>query len=62
VRLLPAKYVGNTRRFELSLQKDAWIHQHLYTNGTLAAEETLKALGEAGLNEIHFNTKYLCQY
>ncbi|MCE5286092.1 MAG: radical SAM protein [Pelosinus sp.] len=33
----------------------AQIHQHLYTNGTLAAEETLKALGEAGLDEIRFN-------
>ena len=31
------------------------IYQHLYTNGTLATEETLKALGEAGLNEIRFN-------
>ena len=35
--------------------RDAGIHQHLYTNGTLATEETLKALGEAGLNEIRFN-------
>lgn len=34
---------------------DAGIYQHLYTNGTLAAEETLKALGEAGLDEIRFN-------
>ena len=34
---------------------DAKIHQHLYTNGTLAKEETLKALGEAGLNELRFN-------
>ena len=34
---------------------DAEIYQHLYTNGTLATEETLKALGEAGLNEIRFN-------
>ena len=33
----------------------AGIHQHLYTNGTLASEETLKALAEAGLNEIRFN-------
>ncbi len=31
------------------------IHQHLYTNGTLATEDTLKALGEAGLNELRFN-------
>ncbi|HOB20829.1 MAG TPA: radical SAM protein [Candidatus Atribacteria bacterium] len=35
--------------------RDAGIHQHLYTNGTLATEETLKALGEAGLDEIRFN-------
>lgn len=35
--------------------RDAQIHQHLYTNGTLATEETLKALGEAGLDEIRFN-------
>jgi len=35
--------------------KAAQIHQHLYTNGTLATEETLKALGEAGLDEIRFN-------
>jgi len=34
---------------------NAGIHQHLYTNGTLATEETLKTLGEAGLNEIRFN-------
>ncbi|MGI5998657.1 MAG: radical SAM protein [Lutispora sp.] len=31
------------------------IHQHLYTNGILATEETLKELGEAGLDEIRFN-------
>ncbi|MDP3387571.1 MAG: radical SAM protein [Eubacteriales bacterium] len=34
---------------------DAKVHQHLYTNGTLATEENLKALGEAGLDEIRFN-------
>lgn len=34
---------------------DAGIHQHLYTNGILATEETLKALGEAGLDELRFN-------
>lgn len=34
---------------------DADVYQHLYTNGTLASEETLKALGEAGLDEIRFN-------
>lgn len=34
---------------------DAQIHQHLYTNGTLATEVTLKALGDAGLDELRFN-------
>lgn len=34
---------------------DAGIHQHMYTNGTLTTEETLKALGDAGLDEIRFN-------
>ena len=34
---------------------DAGVHQHLYTNGTLATEANLKALGEAGLDEIRFN-------
>ncbi len=33
----------------------AGVHQHLYTNGTLATEEQLKALGEAGLDELRFN-------
>ena len=44
------KYYPVIRKF-----RDAQIHQHLYTNGTLATEETLKALGEAGLDEIRFN-------
>ena len=44
------KYYPVIRRF-----KEAGIHQHLYTNGTLATEENLKALGEAGLDEIRFN-------
>ncbi|MCM8709884.1 radical SAM protein [Clostridium sp. SYSU_GA19001] len=44
------KYYSVIKKFS-----DAGIHQHLYTNGTLATEETLKALGEAGLNEIRFN-------
>jgi len=35
--------------------RDAGVHQHLYTNGTLCTEENLKALGEAGLDEIRFN-------
>ena len=44
------KYYSVIKKFS-----DAQIYQHLYTNGTLAAEETLKALGEAGLDEIRFN-------
>lgn len=44
------KYYPVVRRF-----RDAGVHQHLYTNGTLATEETLAALGEAGLDEIRFN-------
>lgn len=44
------KYYGVVKKFN-----DAKIYQHLYTNGTLATEETLKALGEAGLDEIRFN-------
>jgi len=34
---------------------DAGVYQHMYTNGTLATEESLKALGEAGLNELRFD-------
>ena len=44
------KYYGVIRIF-----RDAGIHQHLYTNGTLATEENLRALGEAGLDELRFN-------
>ncbi len=44
------KYYSMIKKF-----KNAGIHQHLYTNGTLATEENLKALGEAGLDEIRFN-------
>lgn len=44
------KYYSVIRKF-----RDAQVHQHLYTNGTLASEENLKALGEAGLDEIRFN-------
>lgn len=44
------KYYSIIKKF-----KDANVHQHLYTNGILAKEETLKALGEAGLDEIRFN-------
>lgn len=44
------KYYGIIRKFH-----NAGIHQHLYTNGLLAKEEQLKALGEAGLDELRFN-------
>ena len=44
------KYYGIIRRFHA-----AGIHQHMYTNGTLATEENLRALGEAGLDELRFN-------
>lgn len=33
----------------------AGIHQHMYTNGTLCTSENLRALGEAGLDELRFN-------
>ena len=35
--------------------REAGIHQHLYTNGTLANGENLKALAAAGLDELRFN-------
>ena len=44
------KYYGIIAKF-----KKAGIHQHMYTNGLLATEESLRALGEAGLNELRFN-------
>lgn len=44
------KYYSIIKRF-----KAAKIYQHLYTNGILANEENLKALGDAGLDEIRFN-------
>ena len=44
------KYYSVIRKF-----RGAGIHQHLYTNGTLATEENLRALGEAGLDELRFN-------
>ncbi len=44
------KYYGVIRRFH-----EAGVHQHLYTNGTLATPDNLKALGEAGLDELRFN-------
>ena len=44
------RYYGAIRAFA-----DAGVHQHLYTNGTLATEENLRALGRAGLPELRFN-------
>lgn len=44
------KYIPVISKFN-----DANIHQHMYTNGTLASKQTLRALGKAGLNEIRFN-------
>lgn len=44
------KYYGVIRRFS-----EAGIWQHMYTNGLNANRENLKALGEAGLNELRFN-------
>lgn len=44
------KYYGVIRAFH-----QAGIYQHMYTNGILATEENLRALGEAGLNELRFN-------
>lgn len=44
------KYYPVIRKFS-----GAGIYQHMYTNGTLATEENLEALGEAGLDELRFN-------
>ncbi len=44
------KYYGVIRCFH-----EAGVWQHMYTNGTLATEENLRALGEAGLDELRFN-------
>ena len=44
------KYYGVIHQFH-----EAGIYQHMYTNGTLATEENLRALGEAGLDELRFN-------
>ena len=44
------KYYGIIAKF-----KKAGIHQHMYTNDILCTEESLKALGEAGLDELRFN-------
>lgn len=43
-------YYPIIRRF-----RQAGVHQHMYTNGTLATEENLRALADAGLNELRFN-------
>ena len=43
-------YYGAIRAFAA-----AGVHQHMYTNGTLSTEENLRALGEAGLDELRFN-------
>lgn len=44
------EYYGIIEKF-----RHAGIHQHMYTNGTLATEASLQALGEAGLDELRFN-------
>ena len=44
------EYYPVIRRFH-----QAGVHQHMYTNGTLATEENLRALAEAGLDELRFN-------
>lgn len=44
------KYYGAVRIFH-----EAGIHQHLYTNGIHANRENLRALAEAGLDELRFN-------
>ena len=43
-------YYGIIRKF-----REAGIYQHMYTNGTLATPENLRALGEVGLDELRFN-------
>ena len=44
------KYYGIIGQF-----KAEGVHQHMYTNGTLATEENLRMLGESGLDELRFN-------
>ncbi len=44
------KYYGVVRAFS-----ERQVHQHLYTNGLRADEESLRRLGESGLDEIRFN-------
>ena len=44
------RYYGVVRFFH-----EHGVYQHLYTNGTLATPENLRALAEAGLDELRFN-------
>ena len=44
------KYYGVIRKFHA-----AGVYQHMYTNGIAANAENLRALGEAGLDELRFN-------
>lgn len=44
------KYYNIVKKFS-----EAGVHQHMYTNGTLCTVENLKALAEAGLDELRFN-------
>ena len=44
------EYYGIIEKFHA-----AGIYQHMYTNGTLATEENLRALAAAGLDELRFN-------
>ena len=39
----------------IRLFHEAGIYQHMYTNGTLTSDDNLKALAEAGLDELRFN-------
>ncbi len=43
-------YLPVIRRFH-----EVGVYQHMYTNGILASPANLKALGEAGLDELRFN-------
>lgn len=44
------KYYGVVRKFH-----EAGVHQHLYTNGINATPDNLRALAQAGLDELRFN-------
>lgn len=44
------KYYSVIKKF-----KEYNVYQHMYTNGTLATEKNLEALGKAGLDELRFN-------